>query len=71
METIITSKDLDLAKKYLGSDTLIIDAHPKSTHVLKETQAIRRKELVSDIEYNYSLALNHGDYFLGQALICF
>jgi hypothetical protein len=32
---------------------------------------MRRAELVSDIEYQYSLALNHGDHYLGQAVIKF
>jgi hypothetical protein len=27
--------------------------------------------LVSDIEYTFSLALKHGDYYLGQASISF
>ena len=27
--------------------------------------------MVSDIEYEYSLALSHGDYYLGQAVVRF
>jgi len=27
--------------------------------------------LISDIEYNFSLALKQGDYYLGQATITF
>jgi len=38
---------------------------------LKETQAHRRREIVSDVEYTYALALNHGEHYLGQAHIKF
>lgn len=32
---------------------------------------MRREELVSDVEYKFALALNKGDYYLGQAKITF
>ena len=38
---------------------------------MKETQAHRRREIVSDVEYTFALALNHGDNYLGQAEIKF
>jgi hypothetical protein len=62
---------MELITKYLGTEGVIIDAGYKGSVLLKETQAQRRKELVSDIEYTFSLALNHGSNYLGQAKICF
>ncbi len=72
--TAITSaepKELEMIAKYLGSHGVIIDTEFKSTGVLKETQAHKRRELISDVEYTYALALNHGDHYLGQAEIRF
>ena len=60
-----------LISKHLGTHGVIVDAHFKGTSILKETQARRRAELVSDIDYVFSLALKHGDYYLGQAEILF
>jgi hypothetical protein len=39
--------------------------------VLKESQSQRRKELISEIYYNYALGLKKGDYYIGQAEIKF
>ena len=58
-------------QKHLGSDGVIVDSNFKGNVILKETQAKRRAELISDVEYTFSLALNHGDYYLGQAEIAF
>ena len=63
--------ELDVIQKWLGTEGVIIDPKHKDSVLLKETQAHRRKELVGDIEYDFSLALNHGDYFLGRAQIKF
>jgi hypothetical protein len=50
----------------------IVDPDYNSTHVcLTEQESIQRAALVSDIEYTYSLALNRGDFYLGQAEISF
>ena len=64
-------KELELISKNLGSHGVIIDSNFKSTGVLKETQAHKRRELISDVEYVYALALNHGEHYLGQADIKF
>jgi hypothetical protein len=67
----ISDFEKQLIERHLGIDGVIIDPNFKGTHILKETQARRRAELVEDIEYVYSLALKQGDYYLGQAEIHF
>jgi hypothetical protein len=69
--TNLEAHEKELIAKHLGSDGVIVDSNFKSTGVLKESQAKRRKELISDVEYTFALALNHGDYYLGQAEIRF
>jgi hypothetical protein len=58
-------EELKLISTYLGTECVIVDPDFKTTAILKESQAARRRELVSDVEYTFSLALNHGDYYLG------
>jgi len=48
-----------------------VDSNFKGNHILKEAQARRRVELITDVDYVFSLALNHGDYYLGQVQITF
>lgn len=60
-----------LIEQHLGTVGVIQDANFKTTGNLKQTQAERRKELVSDVEYKYSLALRKGDHYLGQADVKF
>jgi hypothetical protein len=64
-------EELALIAKHLGQEGVIVDANFKTTAILKETEAHRRRELVSDVEYEFSLALKHGDYYLGQAKLRF
>ena len=53
-------------------DTTIVDPFYNSNHFcLTEKEAERRAELVSDIEYNFCLALKKGNYYFGQAEINF
>jgi hypothetical protein len=53
-------------------DVTIFDPDYKSTHFcLSQAQAKKRAELVSDIEYTFSLALKKGDNYFGQAEINF
>lgn len=66
-----TPEEQTLITKHLGSTGVIIDQQFKSTAILKETQAHRRRELISDVEYVFALALNHGAHYLGQAQISF
>lgn len=53
------------------NDGAIIDAGYKKTVTLKQTEAKRRAELISNVEYDFQLALNTGDYYLGGAVINF
>jgi len=53
-------------ERMFNLDETIVDPEYNSTHIcLSEVEAGKRAELVSDIEYTYSLALNKGDYYLG------
>ena len=57
-------------KKYIelvfNVDETIIDPEYNSTHIcLSESEALIRAELVSDIEYTFSLALKKGDFYFG------
>lgn len=54
-----------------SGETLIDPCYNQPGICLSEREAEKRAELVSDIEYNYSLALNYGDFYLGQAEINF
>jgi hypothetical protein len=67
----VEAKEQELITKYLGSQGVIVDSNFKSTGVLKESQAHKRRELISDVEYTFALALNHGEHYLGQADIRF
>lgn len=71
MEGSASTDELELIKKYLGTEGVIVDPKYKGSFVLKETQAQRRKELVSDIVYNFALGIKKGDYYVGQAEIKF
>ena len=56
--------------RHLG-DEAIIDSGYKKQVLLTKDQAIRRAQLVSDIEYDFQLALQKGAYYLGKAVINF
>ena len=59
-----------LIAKNLG-DAPMYDSGYKSTVTLKQEEAQRRFDLVSDIEYDFQLALNIGDYYVGKAVVNF
>jgi len=63
--------DKALIEKYLGLDGVIADPEYRASCLLKETEAARRKELVTDVEYVFSLALMEGDHYLGQGVVEF
>ena len=67
----VEAKEQELITQHLGSQGVIVDSNFKSTGVLKESQAHKRRELISDVEYTFALALNHGEHYLGQADIRF
>ena len=52
-------------------DEVIIDPHYNANLVLTEQEAKKRAELISDIEYTFSLALKKGENYFGQAEINF
>lgn len=65
------SKDFcDLVLKHLGSNATLDQGFAKNV-TLKKSEAVRRKELVSEIEYDFQLALNLGKHYLGKAVINF
>lgn len=57
---------MDIIKKHFSMEDVIIDTAYNSNHIcLSQIEATRRAQLVSDIEYNFSLALKKGDNYLG------
>ena len=57
---------MEIIKKHFSMEDVIIDSGYNSVHVcLSQVEATRRAQLVSDIEYNFSLALKKGDNYLG------
>jgi len=67
-----SEEQMEILNKHFNMDNTIVDPHYNSTHFcLSQAAAIRRAELVSDIEYTFSLALKKGDNYLGQAEINF
>lgn len=60
-----------LVTKHLGEGTYIVDKKRKSTVVLSREQADWRKSVIQEVEYDFALALQKGDYFLGNAVINF
>lgn len=65
-----TTEEQALIAKHLGA-AAVIDHQFKTTAILKETEAHRRRELISDVEYTFAVALNHGSHYLGQAEVKF
>ena len=59
-----------LITKHLG-DHAIVDKKYKATVVLSREQADKRRSLIREIEYDFQLALQKGDYYLGNAVINF
>ena len=65
-----TNEEQLLIIKHLG-DAHIVDKMYKSTVVLSREQANKRKEHIMEIEYDFQIALQKGDYYLGNAVINF
>ena len=59
-----------LITKFLG-DAAIVDKKFKQTVVLTLEQAEWRKSIIQEIEYDFQLALQKGNYYLGNAVINF
>ena len=59
-----------LIKKLLGDDA-IVDPQYKAQVDLTKEQAETRVKLIEDVEYDFSLGLRKGKYYLGHATINF
>lgn len=59
-----------LIQQYLG-DLYTIDPGYKSNVTLKKEEAIKRKGLVEEVEYDFQLAIRKGKFYLGKAVINF
>ena len=67
-----SDKEEGIIKEVLGEDTVIVDKQFKKTNiVLTKAEAEKRESLIEDVEYDFQLALNKGDYYLGKAVINF
>jgi hypothetical protein len=55
---------------HLG-DAAMLDKGYSANITLKKEEAEKRCELISEIEYDFQLALNKGDYYIGKAVINF
>ena len=66
----LTAEEQLLVTKHLGEGH-IVDKKFKSTVVLKKEQAEWRKSIIQEVEYDFALALQKGDYYLGNAVINF
>ena len=61
-----TDAQQEIISKFFSPETTLIDPLFSSTNILlQKTEAERRAELVSDIEYTFSLAIKKGDNYLG------
>lgn len=67
----LTPEEQLLVTKHLGEGTYIVDKKFKSTVVLSREQADWRKSVIQEVEYDFALALQKGDYYLGNAVINF
>ena len=65
-----TAEEQLLITKHLG-DNAIVDKKYKSTVVLSREQADKRKSLILEIEYDFQIALQKGDFYLGNAVVNF
>lgn len=52
-------------------DDAVVDPGYKGSYLLSQVEAEKRAEVVSDIEYDFQLALRKGEYYLGNAVINF
>ena len=67
-----SNEQMDIVKKHFNLEHTIFDPKYNSSNIgLSQVEANRRAELVSDIEYTFSLALKKGNNYLGQAEINF
>lgn len=65
-----SDKEKQLVAQHLGAAALY-DAGYKASVTLSKAEAMVRHGLVSDIEYDFQLALNKGEQYLGKAVVNF
>ena len=66
----LTEQEQKLVKQHLGTFTHLDPFYKQTVHLTK-AEAECRTSLVSEIEYDFQLALNKGSYYLGKAVINF
>ena len=67
-----SDKEEGILREVLGGDTVIVDKKFKVSNItLTKAEAEKRESLIEDVEYDFQLALNHGDYYVGKAVINF
>jgi hypothetical protein len=67
---IPTEEEKALIARHLGQG-VVVDTGYKKTVNLSLEEADARARCVSDIEYDFSLALQKGEYYIGNATINF
>ena len=65
-----TEAEKRIILKNLGDDA-VVDPGYKGSYLLSQVESEKRAEVVSDIEYDFQLALRKGEYYLGNAVINF
>ena len=65
-----SAEEQKLIIESLGEGALV-DEFFKANVTLSKEQAETRERLISEIEYDYQLALRKGDYYIGSAVINF
>jgi hypothetical protein len=66
----LTDEEMNLCQQHLGKN-IIFDPNYKQQVHLQQSEAQTRSQLVSEIEYDFQLALNVGNYYLGKAVVNF
>ena len=69
-EFVPSDEEKTLIKTHLGEEAMVDGKH-KANVVLTKDQAMVRASLIQEVEYDFSLALKKGDYYLGNAVINF
>jgi hypothetical protein len=65
-----TSETRAIVAKHLG-DGAYFDSGYNKNITLKKGEAERRFQLVSEIEYDFQIAINKGTHYMGKAVVNF
>jgi hypothetical protein len=60
----------DLVLKHLGANAYFEKGYNKSV-LLKKSEAEKRKALITEVEYDFQVAINHGSHYMGKAVVNF